>query len=329
MSKRSILIGILQFLIIALIIPIANAEVSYTFDIDSDGAALYLIEYRTLLDSQEKIDEFDEFKQIVELNSTHKTEFEKRMHDIVNRASIVTSRPMNASDFQLSVGSHETTTGNFGEARYSFKWDGFAQVTGSSITVGDVFFGGQHIFSGDSFIIKIPENYEINDFDPVPDIQRDYELIWIGPCTINPGKPEVVFSEKRISDSYSTWPIAAILLILLFGGVMFLFVKQKSKKAEIEREIDNNFDPIQTAQTSSETAPSELVTSSPINYESDEDWIIALLNENGGSMMQSQIISKTKFSKSKASSLLAKMAEDGLIQRLKKGRENLIRLAKS
>ena len=42
--------------------------------------------------------------------------------------------------------------------------------------------------------------------------------------------------------------------------------------------------------------------------------------------MQTEIVQKSGFSKSKTSSLLTNMVENGHIERVKKGRENLIRL---
>jgi uncharacterized membrane protein len=61
-------------------------------------------------------------------------------------------------------------------------------------------------------------------------------------------------------------------------------------------------------------------------FESDEDRIISILKEHEGVMMQSEIVKKTRFSKAKTSSLLSKMAGAGVIQRVRKGRENLIRV---
>jgi hypothetical protein len=60
--------------------------------------------------------------------------------------------------------------------------------------------------------------------------------------------------------------------------------------------------------------------------ESDERKIVELLRSSGGSMYQSEIKSRTRFSKSKISSLLNEMKKKGMIQKIRKGRENLIRL---
>ena len=53
-----------------------------------------------------------------------------------------------------------------------------------------------------------------------------------------------------------------------------------------------------------------------------------LLHKSGGQAYQSDIVKESGFSKSKISIVLAKMKEDGRIIKIKKGKENIIRLIK-
>jgi LPXTG-motif cell wall-anchored protein len=307
------------FLVLLLFLPASTAEISYTFDLHEDGKDWYVIEYRTLLDSQLRVDEFNNFKLVVEGNSTHMTEFEANMHSIVSRAGIATSRPMTASDFDVSISEQDTATGNYGIVRYSFKWTHLAEVSGSSITLGDVFFGGQYISNGDTFIVKIPAGYKVSVATPEPDVQRKDELIWNGPRTFNSGEPGITFEKE------TSWLLVAGILILLLVAGALIYLKKKStgssnapgkpqKVVKVEPEDLESTEPLQP-----------YVIADSI-LESDEDMIISMLKESGGAMMQSGIVKNSGFSKSKTSSLLNKMAEDGLIQRVKKGRENLVRL---
>jgi uncharacterized membrane protein len=57
---------------------------------------------------------------------------------------------------------------------------------------------------------------------------------------------------------------------------------------------------------------------------SDEDRVMALLDENGGRMKQVNIVEETDWSKSKVSMLLSEMADEGRISKLRVGRENII-----
>jgi len=57
---------------------------------------------------------------------------------------------------------------------------------------------------------------------------------------------------------------------------------------------------------------------------SDEERVERLLERNGGRMKQANIVSETNWSNAKVSQLLSSMAEDGRIEKLRIGRENLI-----
>ncbi|MDF1557493.1 MAG: hypothetical protein P1P80_04845 [ANME-2 cluster archaeon] len=304
-----------------LLLPVSTAEIAYTFDLDADGEAWYVIEYRTLLDSQARIEEFNDFKQVVEGNTTHKTEFETNMRNIVSQAGIATSRPMTASDFDISVSVQNTATGNYGIARYSFKWSHMAEVSDSTIFFGDVFFGSQYISNGDIFVVKIPPGYRVSRTTPQPDIQRKDELIWNGPWTFNSGEPEVIFNKG------TSWSLVAGILVLLFVGAGAIIFMRKKSHQEGSNSI---IEPRKRVTLEDEELKSLEVPHAPVSsnmiLESDEDMIISMLKEAGNAMMQSEIVKMSGFSKSKTSALLNRMADDGLIQRIKKGRENLVRL---
>ncbi|AGB38217.1 helix-turn-helix transcriptional regulator [Natronococcus occultus] len=59
---------------------------------------------------------------------------------------------------------------------------------------------------------------------------------------------------------------------------------------------------------------------------SDEERVLRLLRQNGGRMKQGSIVSETGWSNAKVSQLLSQMADDGDIEKLRIGRENLITL---
>ena len=57
---------------------------------------------------------------------------------------------------------------------------------------------------------------------------------------------------------------------------------------------------------------------------SDEERVERLLSSNGGRMKQADIVKETDWSNAKVSQLLSAMEEDGRIDKLRIGRENLI-----
>lgn len=58
----------------------------------------------------------------------------------------------------------------------------------------------------------------------------------------------------------------------------------------------------------------------------DEEMIQQYLTRSGGQAYQSDIIKESGLSKSKISSVFAKMKDDGKVIKIRKGKENLIRL---
>ncbi|MDW7777009.1 MAG: LPXTG cell wall anchor domain-containing protein [Methanosarcinales archaeon] len=221
MSGKTVLwIYSIVFLLLLFLLPVCAAEMTYTFDVNKDGGAWYVIEYRTLLDSQARVDEFNSFKGMVEGNTTFKTEFESNMRNVVSQAGVATSRPMTASDFDVLVSVQNTATGNYGIVRSSFKWSHLAEVSGSSIKLGDVFFGGQYISNDDTFIVKIPDGYKLSEATPEPDVRRKDELIWNGPRTFNSGEPTVTFAKG------TSWLVIAGILVILGAGAFFILKKK-------------------------------------------------------------------------------------------------------
>ena len=59
---------------------------------------------------------------------------------------------------------------------------------------------------------------------------------------------------------------------------------------------------------------------------SEEDKILKLLRSFGGSMRQSEITNKSRFSKAKTSQLLAVLEKKGSITRYKSGRDKIVTL---
>jgi len=327
----SIIVLCLAFVLI-LFIPAAGAEISYTFDIDTKGNAWYIIEYRILLDSQDRINEFDEFKLVVEGNNTHKAEFEARMRDIVTKAGIATSRPMAASEFDVSVTTQNSATGNYGIIRYSFTWGNFAEVSASSVVIGDVFFGGQYISTGDTFIIKVPDEYEISEVTPTPDSERKSELIWSGPRNFNSGEPAVVAEKSSSSFFFVVQALLLLLVLMVLGAGVIIYYKKKAGGQEPAPLVRSS--KVEDMEPESKPEPDDPGLPEPVKppvstitrFESDDEIIISMLRQHGDAMMQTEIVKQCGFSKSKTSALLTNMAENGQIERVKKGRENLIRL---
>lgn len=118
----------------------------------------------------------------------------------------------------------------------------------------------------------------------------------------------------------------AIGLVALIGGVYWWRRRSATDAAQTDEAepvpVASDVTPNTTADGEDPTDGSEsTVVTEPLT---DEDRIQQLLDENGGRLHQSEIVSKTGWSKSKVSRLLSRMEENGLITKISVGRENLI-----
>jgi hypothetical protein len=74
-----------------------------------------------------------------------------------------------------------------------------------------------------------------------------------------------------------------------------------------------------------DVAPAPAVSEDELR--SDEERVVDLLEDHGGRMKQVDIVDGTEWSKSKVSMLLSEMEDDGVISKLRVGRENIVSLA--
>ncbi|WP_277553713.1 helix-turn-helix transcriptional regulator [Halobaculum limi] len=99
--------------------------------------------------------------------------------------------------------------------------------------------------------------------------------------------------------------------------------------ASVERTEAADSDPQDEPATGAAAAneDEEDVTEEDLELLSDEERVERLLERNGGRMRQANIVSGTGWSDAKVSQLLSAMADEGRIEKLRLGRENLISLA--
>ena len=188
-----------------------------------------------------------------------------------------------------------------------------------------------------TLLIEPPADYSPLRANPSTEIVNG-GLQWQGPQTFDRGEPTVVFEaveppppgiERFLS------PMAAGIGGVILGAALLVgwrrgyfgnggppeAAESTPQQAEPERgpeevEADTPAPPV---ESSSEPAvEAELL--------SDEERVLHLLEENDGRMKQAKIVETTRWSNAKVSQLLSAMAEDGQIEKLRIGRENLISL---
>jgi len=275
---------------------------TYKIEVHDDGSAAWAIERRALLQTLAEEENFGYYHSI--------EYFEKLINEtreLVNMASIVTNRSMNAENFKITTSIEKTVTGSYGLIKYQYDWIGFAEVEDEHITIGDAFLEGPYLSRDDILIVEYPADYIVVTVLPKPDDTRDFDrtLMWYGPRNFGEGEPTVILGKRNILWGYM--PLIIGLVIAGIAGIgsagLWLFKFRKREAGVIV------------------PAPE-----AKLEIENDEEKVIKLLKEAGGALYQSTITKQLGFSKSKTSGLLKNMEKQGVVRRQKKGREKLVTL---
>jgi uncharacterized membrane protein len=271
---------------------------TYTITIREDGTALWHVEYRALLDSNEDLDAFENYSR--DLTAVYLPLFKELMQRSAAQAAAATLRHMETGGFSGDVVVQTSPTGRYGVVFYSFNWTGFARQ-GNDLTIGDVFAGGMYLAKDNTLIIRVPSGYTVKAAEPAPDQVRD-GLIWYGLRSFGAGEPRLVL-EKPV---FPIIPVALGLVIIAGAGLMFLIIKKRRIGPDEPKEPDA---PLSEA---------EMI--------SVEERIVQLLKINRGELFQSEIVKNLGLPKSTISITLNDLHRRKVIQKVKKGKENLIRL---
>ncbi len=298
MDRKIIYVAVSFFVFISLVSAAPDSyKITYRINIDDGGTAYWNVEYRTLLATKDDISSFENYSK--QLESIYINEFKQLMQKSSSEASAATSRSMVVSDFAGNAAIQSTPTGMYGVVHFSFKWTNFAKM-GPNINIGDAFVGGLYLSKDNALIIQYPSGYAVEQVTPAPDQNRD-GLTWYGLRSFGAGEPRVVLAKAPFP-----WIPLIFGLIVISAGVMIYVARSRKNKTETNEIVLENV---------SETDMMDM-----------EDRILKLLQESGGSLYQSEIGRKLDLPKSTISSALNELSSKNRIQKIKKGRENLIRL---
>ncbi|MFB6223690.1 MAG: helix-turn-helix transcriptional regulator [Haloarcula sp.] len=250
-------------------------------------------------------------------------------------ASAATGRDMQITE----VTRKYEVTDRRGALVLSFTWTDFATVDGENIIVGDAFNTTDGTWLGtltadQRLVISPPPEYGV---ESAPSAVEDRKLIFEGPRTFEPGYLSIVYTGERdvtspspsetpgstFSDISSFW-LGGILLVALLVGATGYMVRQGSvdgRPSAASSDTDSDDADVDTHAAATDTETEEDVD---VELLSDEERVERLLEENGGRMKQARIVTETGWSNAKVSQLLSSMDEDGRINKLRIGRENLI-----
>ena len=278
---------------------------TYTVIVQEDGSALWQLEYRTLLATDSDLAAFDNYTR--DLPSVYLPQVQDLMQRSAAQAAVAASRPMAISNVTGNAVVQTSPTGRYGVVVYSFGWSGFAEPDGT-LAVGDAFTCGLYLAKDNTLILRYPSGWTVSRAEPAPDLERD-GLVWYGLRSFGPGEPRVTFEKSP----FPLVPVIAVLFLISLAGAGFM-VYQRTKNREIPEEQAG---PEETAAPISEAEQAGL-----------EERILKILETAGGEQYQTEIVRALGIPKSTVSSSLNSLHQRGIIRKVKKGRENLIRLVR-
>jgi len=281
-------------------VPGPDFTTTYRITIQEDGTAVWYVEYRALLATQEDLNAFENYSG--DLDSVYLPQFKDLMQNSAAQAEAATSRHMVIDDFSGDAVIQTSPTGRYGVVFFSFRWTDFAGQK-NGLVIGDAFAGGLYLEKDTSLIIRYPSGYTVKAAEPAPDEVRD-GLVWYGLRPFGPGEPRLVLEPP----AFPLLPlvIGCGILIIATGGLLVNFRKKRRMVPPEQKE--------------------EEVLLSDTDMASLEERIVQLLTAHGGELFQSEIVRNLGLPKSTVSSALNELHSRGAIQKVKRGRENLIRL---
>ena len=284
--------------------------IAYTITVQNDGTAHWQVEYRTPLSTDADAAAFEEYAATIDTAGL--PQFRQLIERSASQATIANSRPMEVTDFKGTADIQTSPTGRLGVVLYSFTWKGFAE-SGPGLTIGDAFAGGMYLPRDAMLTIRYPSGYTVMSAEPAPDRTGD-GLTWYGVRSFGIGKPLVVLHNEPFPLTMLL--AAAGVLLVVIGGAWLVLRRNRVQETRQDHDDPDEAEPAGPAPSLSDAEIHSL-----------EEQITGLIRSAGGEMYQSEIVKGLGLPKSTISSALNDMHARGRIIKVKKGRENLIRLA--
>jgi hypothetical protein len=307
-------------------------------EVDEDGNAVFSLELRTRLDTEEESQAFEDFAADVEADpDSAVSDFRNSVEALANRAENETGREMSVSDFSVETRS-EPLPVERGVVVYTFNWSGFA-ASEDGLRIGDV-LSGYILGESDSLVIRYPDGYSVDSVSPTPDSSNG-EVRWNGPRDFDEDEPRAVVSpgEGGTSDGDGTTDgdetdgtgdgtekeggvpiyVYGVVVVLLISAVAVLYRGRSDSEgapgpvsAEEPREPEPENEP--EPEPGFEDLP-------------DAERVLKIIDSEDGRMKQKRLVERTGWSEAKVSQVTSRLEDDGEITKLRMGRENIIKTA--
>ncbi|MFB6219551.1 MAG: helix-turn-helix transcriptional regulator [Halobacteriaceae archaeon] len=294
-------------------------DVRLEVDLREDGAAVWTVEYRVRLETENETAAFEDLRADVAANrSAYVSRFAARIRATVADAENATGREMRARNFSVetSVRNLPNPDAPFGVVTYRFRWEGFAAVEGDRISTAGT-LGGLFLTERQSLSVSWPAEYDLQRVEPGSATVRENEVIWDGPISFGEAGPTVVIAPAGVDPAVVAGVGLTAVVVIVVGVWAY-------RNRNVERELETPEDPDAVGEAADdgggddERPPEELM--------SNEERVLALLEEHGGRIKQQEVVSELDWTAAKTSQVVTEMREDGQIEVFRLGRENVIKL---
>ncbi|WP_435346805.1 helix-turn-helix transcriptional regulator [Haloarchaeobius sp. HRN-SO-5] len=318
----------------------------FRIEVSANGSARFTIRHERQLANESERQQFQTFADDFESNQTELySDFTRRARDLTTFGTNETGRNMTATDFRRSATIEPSFDQDVGVVRMSFRWTAFARTPDDRVVVDDVFEGGFYIGPSQSLVFEPGDGLAFEAVEPAGEFSGSSpadsdSVTWQGERSFSDQRPRVEFvsssggvgptdSTTRPgsglgSDSIPMLPVVAVLALVGIAGAA-VWWRSRDDGAVDTAPGDAGAGAVAPRDEGDGVTPEPAVPDEELL--TDEDRVVELLNENGGRMRQSDIVETTDWSKSKVSMLLSDMEDEGLISKLRVGRENIVSLA--
>lgn len=303
-----------RLVLVAVVLAVAVASAGLLFQIapsgdrtvtrvqlDEDGAARLSIVTSVDLPNESDRAAFEELQTAIEApNSSYRTRFRDAVESLVDRANRSTDRRMAATDVAVTT-RIEPLPVRRGIVEYSFTWTGFATSDGDRLRVADA-ISGYVLGESEALEITVPEGYAVDAVAPEPDVRRNDSVRWEGPLTFAEDRPRLAAvpgtgagaggGDAGEGASLLPWLALGVVAVLAVGGLV-----------------------LYRRRSADDVAPEM----------TDGERVVAMMEDAGGQMKQKRLTEETSWSPAKVSQVTSDLEEAGEIEKLRMGRENILR----
>jgi uncharacterized membrane protein len=271
---------------------------AYTIQVVNDGSAVWIIT-RTGTQLQSSIDTLIDFRN--------------RVDSLVDSARNATRRDMAVNEDEFSLSSN--FSGSYVTVEYRFSWLNFSKIESNQMVIGDVFqtrgFFDQ-LYGDGPVSMTYSSDYAVQQASPTPYQRNDslHTLTWLGTTDLLANQTLITLVKQSstpdfmdVFDRYVAIILSAVVAVAAVLVIYSIFTRRKKGKTK------------DVAHLGEPSFP---------QIESDEEKVLKLLKAAGGNMYQSAIAEQCKFSRAKASQLLADLEARGKVRRQKMGREKMV-----